>query len=347
MRSWPRAGAEAGQVGRGGEDEDLARRGRGSGPRPRRSSAGSARRPRARRPRPAGCRRPPRTPAAAATAAGLAVSRLPRAIVRTPGVAAVAAAVAPAGGRRRHGVLLVVDELPSASSTSSRSSSSARASDAGAGSPSTRHGAGAGPVQVLGELLDDVLPELVERAADADPGVLAGPADEGVDAQPQGADLGLGHQLGDGLELPVSSSSSSSSSSARRGVEALGQPADDVDRRGELLDRPAVGVLGGDVVDAVEVEPVVVVRGQVSGAEPRHDRPDRVVGEVVVGGRPAERGERGGGGEQVDAAVGPGLGVVLVDVGRRSTCCRGTPATPRRPPPRAAPRACSRCGRRG
>ena len=63
--------------------------------------------------------------------------------------------------------------------------------------------AGAGPVQVLVELLDDVLPEVVEDAADADPGVLAGPADERVHAEAQGADLGLGGELGDRLELAL------------------------------------------------------------------------------------------------------------------------------------------------
>ena len=133
---------------------------------------------------------------------------------------------------------------------------------------------------------------------------------------------------------PVSSSSSSA------GVEALGQPADDVDRRGQLLDGPAVGALGGDVVDAVEVEAVVVVRGQVGGTEAGHDRPDRVVGEVVVGAGAAERRERRGGGEEVDDAVRP-------VPRRRPRWCRGTPATPRRPPPTAEPTACSRCGRRG
>src|SRR3954468_21775734 len=50
---------------------------------------------------------------------------------------------------------------------------------------------------------------------------------------------------------------------------------------------------GGDVVDAVQVEPVVVVGGQVCGAETDDDRPDRVVGEVVVGVRPAVRREGG------------------------------------------------------
>ena len=120
--------------------------------------------------------------------------------------------------------------------------------------------AGTGPVQVLGELLDDVLPEVVEHAADADPGVLAGAADEGLDAQAERADLGLGGQLGDRLELALGLGVVEFLVGLGRGVEALGQAADDVDRRGELLDRPAVGVLGGDVVDAVEVEAVVVVR---------------------------------------------------------------------------------------
>ena len=77
--------------------------------------------------------------------------------------------------------------------------------------------AGAGPVQVLAELLDDVLPEVVEGPADADPGVLAGAADERVDAEPQRADLRLGGELGDRLELALlSATSSSSSSSASR-----------------------------------------------------------------------------------------------------------------------------------
>ena len=65
------------------------------------------------------------------------------------------------------------------------------------------HRAGPGPVQVLGQLLDDVLPEVVEHPADTDPGVLAGSADEGVDAQAEGADLGLRGQLGHGLELAL------------------------------------------------------------------------------------------------------------------------------------------------
>ena len=56
---------------------------------------------------------------------------------------------------------------------------------------------------MLGELLDDVLPEVVEDAADADPGVLAGAADERVDAEAQRADLRLGGELGDRLELAL------------------------------------------------------------------------------------------------------------------------------------------------
>ena len=71
------------------------------------------------------------------------------------------------------------------------------------GSPRAVDGARAGPVQVLVELLDDVLPEVVERATDADPGVLAGAADERLDAEAERADLGLGGQLGDGLELAL------------------------------------------------------------------------------------------------------------------------------------------------
>src|ERR687885_558279 len=63
--------------------------------------------------------------------------------------------------------------------------------------------AGAGPVHVLAELLDDVLPQLVEGGTQPHPGVLAGPAEEGVDAQAEGADLGAGDELGDGLELRV------------------------------------------------------------------------------------------------------------------------------------------------
>ena len=145
---------------------------------------------------------------------------------------------------------------------------------------------------MLGELLDDVLPEVVEDAADADPGVLAGAADEGLDAEAEGADLGLGGELGDRLELALGLGVVELLVGLGRGVEALGEPADDVDRRGELLHRPAVGVLGGDVVDAVEVEAVVVVGREVGGAEPGHDRPDRMVGEVVIGVRPAVRRER-------------------------------------------------------
>ena len=145
----------------------------------------------------------------------------------------------------------------------------------------------AGPVEVLVELLDDVLPEVVEDAAHADPGVLAGPTDERVHPEPQGADLGLRGELGDGLELAVGLGVVQLVVGLGAGVEALGQPGDDVDGGGQLLDRPAVGVLRGDVVDAVEVVAVVVVRDQVRGAEAGDDRPHRVVGEVVVGAGPA------------------------------------------------------------
>src|SRR3712207_8083748 len=58
-------------------------------------------------------------------------------------------------------------------------------------------GAAAGPVQVRAELVEDVLPQVVQGAADADPGVLTGAADEGLDAQPQRADLGAGDEPGE------------------------------------------------------------------------------------------------------------------------------------------------------
>ena len=88
---------------------------------------------------------------------------------------------------------------------------------------------------MLGQLLDDVLPEVVEHPADTDPGVLAGSADEGVDAQAEGADLGLRGQLGHGLELALGGRRRRVPRGLRGGVEALGEAADDVDRGGELL----------------------------------------------------------------------------------------------------------------
>src|SRR5919202_1918921 len=64
-------------------------------------------------------------------------------------------------------------------------------------------GAAAGPVQVPAELVEDVLPQVVEGAADADPGVLTGAADEGLDAQPERADLGAGDRGGRRAEFPA------------------------------------------------------------------------------------------------------------------------------------------------
>ena len=164
------------------------------------------------------------------------------------------------------------------------------------------HRAGAGPVEVLRQLLDDVLPEVVEHAADAHPRVLAGAADERVDAEAQRADSGLGGQFGHRLELTLGVRVVELVVGLGGGVEALGQPADDVDRRGELFHRPAVRVVGGDVIDAVEVEAMVVVGREVRGTEARHDRPHGVVGEVMIGAGPAVRRERLRAREEVDAS---------------------------------------------
>src|ERR671916_362173 len=61
----------------------------------------------------------------------------------------------------------------------------------------------AGPVQVRAQLLEDVLPQVVEGSADTHPGVLAGAAEEGLDAEPERPDLRPGDQLGERAELPV------------------------------------------------------------------------------------------------------------------------------------------------
>src|SRR3712207_8665376 len=66
---------------------------------------------------------------------------------------------------------------------------------------------------------------------------------------------------------------------SRRSSDLLGEPADDVDGGRQLLHGPPVRVLRGDVVDAVEVVPVVVVRGQVLGSEP-HDRSEEHTSEL-------------------------------------------------------------------
>ena len=258
------------------------RRGRGSGPRPRRSSAGSG-------PAPSGTtistgRMPTASQnfPASATSAGEAVIRLPR-IVQTPGSAP------PTAGRRRRGRLLVARRV------------------LGLRTPRVVVDAHRpAPVQsrCSDELLDDVLPEVVERPRRHRPRRPRRSGRRRSRPRGRGTDLGLGDQLGHRLELALGRRRRRvSSSGSGRGVEALGEPAYDVDRGGELLDRPAVGVLGGDVVDAVEV--VAVSSSGVRSAAPRcHDRPHRVVGQVVVGARcgrtrRAPRGWGTGGRERV------------------------------------------------
>ena len=153
----PRAGAEAGQVGRGVEEEDLAVPAQEAGDVVDVAAQRDGRRPRARRPRPAGCRRPPRTPPPRRPRPGRGLCRSPPpAMVRTP------AADAP---------------VPRTSTVSISSSSSSSSVVHGVGVLGLgrrgvvveRDGAGAGPVEVLAELLDDVLPQLVEGGADAQP----------------------------------------------------------------------------------------------------------------------------------------------------------------------------------
>src|SRR4051812_30259241 len=142
--------------------------------------------------------------AAAATCAGVAAIRLPPRIVDTPVVAAPAAptAVAPpapdrghpgrrgprgsargrAGGRTAgggdFGVLALVEVVV-------RGVGQIRVVVARRRVVVQGHGAAAGPVHVLAQLLDDVLPQLVERAADAGPRLLARAAGEGLGAEPQ------------------------------------------------------------------------------------------------------------------------------------------------------------------
>jgi hypothetical protein len=140
---------------------------------------------------------------------------------------------------------------------------------------------------VLVDLLEDVLPELVHRGAQPCPALLTRAAEEGVRAEAEGGHLRAGHQLGDRLEVAVLVVL------VVAGVAAVGQPADDVQDGGQLVHRPPVGALRDDVVDAVQVVAVVLVRREVGRSEAGDDRPHRVVGQVVVGVHPAEGRQQG------------------------------------------------------
>ena len=146
--------------------------------------------------------------------------------------------------------------------------------------------------------VDDVVPALGDRLDELAPQPFAFPPDERQGALVQQAEAGRGVQhLGDGVEL----------AHVRDG-------ADHVDDLGELADRPRVGVLCGDLRHSDDVVALGLFRGQLGDRQVRHQRPCRMVDEVVLGRGAHERRElcHLGEGEQRVVVAEEGLPLLAV-----------------------------------
>ena len=128
---------------------------------------------------------------------------------------------------------------------------------------------------MLVDRVDDVVPALGDRLDELVPQPRALASGERQRALVQQAERGGGVQdLGDDLQLAH-----------------VGDRAHHLDDLGELADRPGVEVLGGDLRHADDVVALRLLRRQLGDGQVGHQRPRRVVGEVVLGLGADERGE--------------------------------------------------------
>ena len=135
--------------------------------------------------------------------------------------------------------------------------------------------------------VDDVVPALGDRLDELVPQPRALAPGERQRALVQQPERGGGvEHLGDDLQ-----------------VAHVGDRAHHLDDLGQLADRPRVEVLGGDLRHADDVVALRLLRRQLGDGEVRHQRPRRVVGQVVLGLGADERGELGHGREREERVV--------------------------------------------